>query len=136
MAEDPRRLLQKIYEWRQHAGSMKEAVVSLAADDIEWWAAGPREILPWAGSWRGKDAVSRWFDVLNGTLEYDTWEPYETVVQGEILVEFVRGGGRVRANGRRYESDIVRVWTFKDGEIVRVRSFYDTAKYVEAMRGA
>ena len=135
MAEDPRRLLQRIYEWRQHAGSMKQAVVDLAADDIEWWAAGPSEVLPWAGSWRGKDAVSRWFDVLNGTLEYDTWEPYETVVQGETLVEFVRGGGKVRANGRRYEGDIVRVWTFRRGKIVRVRSFYDTAKYAEAMRG-
>lgn len=110
--------------------------MDLAADDIEWWAAGPPDILPWAGSWRGKDAVARWFEVLNETLEYDTWEPYESLVDGETIVEFVRGGGRVRANGRRYESDIVRVWTFKSGKIARVRSFYDTARYVEAMRGA
>ncbi len=129
------RTLRSIQEQRERVGSMKQAVVDLAAADIEWWAAGPRDVLPWAGSWRGPEAVARWFDVLNGTLEYDTWEPYEYVVQGDTVVEFVRGGGRVRANGRRYEGEIVRVWTFREGKIARVRSFYDTAKYVEAVRG-
>ncbi len=66
------RLLRSIQEHRERVGSMKQAVVDLAAPDIEWWAAGSRDILPWAGSWRGPDAVARWFDVLNGTLEYDT----------------------------------------------------------------
>ncbi|MBI4416784.1 MAG: nuclear transport factor 2 family protein [Euryarchaeota archaeon] len=135
MAEHAMQSLQSLYESRSRLGSLKTAVVALSTSDVEWWAAGPPEVLPWAGSWRGPEAVGRWFDILNGTLEYDAWEPYEYVVQGETVVEFVRAGGRVRANGRRYESDIVRVWTFRDGRITRVRSFYDTAKYVEAMRG-
>lgn len=132
---DAMELLRGIYGTRERLGSMKQAVVDLAAPDIEWWAAGPRDILPWAGSWRGPEAVSQWFEVLNGTLEYDTWEPYEYVSEGETVVELVRGAGRVRSNGRRYEGDIVRVWTFRYGKLARVRSFYDTAKYVEAMRG-
>lgn len=114
--------------------SYSKAVLSLAADDIEWWAAGPREILPWAGTWRGKEEIARWFQVLNGAVTYDRWEAFEYVAQRETVVEFVRGAGTAKATGRRYESDIVRVWTFRDGKLARVRSFYDTAKYVEAMR--
>jgi len=39
-------------------------------------------------------------------------------------------------DGERLEIRGCDLWTFRDGRIVRVRSFYDTAKYVEAMHGA
>jgi len=127
------RLLKEIYAERERTGSLRDGVLSRATEDIEWWAAGPRALLPWAGTWKGRDAVAHWFEVLNGTLEYDLWEPRETFGIGDTAVEIIRAGGRVRASGRRYESEIVRVWTFRGGKLARVRSFYDTAAYVAAM---
>ena len=123
------RLLAEIYAVRDRTGTLMDGVLAHAADDIEWWAAGPPGVLPWAGSFRGREGVARWFQVLNGSLEYDRWDPVETFAAADHVVEIVRAGGRVRSNGRRYESDIVRVWTFRGGKLVRVRSFYDTAAY-------
>jgi len=130
------RWLKEIYAERERTGSLRDGVLARAAEDIEWWAAGPRGALPWAGSWRGRDAVSHWFEVLNGTLDYDLWEPRETFGSGETAVEIIHAGGRVRSNGARYESEIVRVWSFRAGRLVRVRSFYDTAAYVDAVQRA
>lgn len=129
------RLLKETYEARDRTGSMRDGVLAVASDDIEWWAAGPRAILPWAGSWRGPKAVAQWFQVLNGTLDYDRWEPLELHADGDSMIEIIRAGGRVRSNGRRYESEIARIWTFRDGRLGRVRSFCDTAAYVAAMEG-
>ena len=56
-------------------------------------------------------------------------------VDRDTAVEIIHAGGRVRANGRRYEGEIVRVWTFRGRKLARVRSFYDTAAYVAAMQG-
>ncbi len=84
------RLLQEVYETRRRTGSLLEGVLSLAGDDIEWWAAGPPEIRPWAGTWRGKKGVAKRFHVLNESIEYHTWEPFEYIAQGETVVELIR----------------------------------------------
>lgn len=109
---------------------------NLIADDIEWWAAGPPDLLPWAGTFRGQDGIRRWFEALRGAVEYDRFEPLELIAQGDSVVELIHGAGWVRATGRRYESVIVRIWTIRDGKVVRVRSFYDTYAYVSALYGS
>ncbi|GAC1334221.1 MAG: hypothetical protein NVS2B16_37790 [Chloroflexota bacterium] len=107
----------------------------LIADDIEWWAAGPRDLLPWAGTFRGQDGIRRWFEALGAALEYDKFEPQELVAQGENVVEVIHAGGHAKATGRRFESTIARIWTIREGKVVRVRSFYDTHAYVVALHG-
>jgi ketosteroid isomerase-like protein len=109
---------------------------NLIADDIEWWAAGPPDLLPWAGTFRGQDGIRHWFEALRGAVEYDRFEPLELIAQGDSVVELIHGAGWVRATGRRYESVIVRIWTIRDGKVVRVRSFYDTYAYVSALYGS
>jgi ketosteroid isomerase-like protein len=43
---------------------------------------------------------------------------------------------RVRANGREFETDWVHLFTVRDGQIVRLREFYDTAVMAEAFLGS
>ena len=126
------RELQRVLE---RTKSFQEGILSMAADDMEWWASGPPDALPWAGAYRGREGFVQWYGKLSDFLKYDRWEPYEYVAQGDTVVEFVRAGGIAKATGRRYESDIARVWKFRDGKIAKVRSFYDTAAYVAAVRG-
>jgi len=126
------RLLKKYYAIGERTGLLKDAVMAAAAEDIEWWAAGPPEVLPWAGSFKGREAVERWFSILREALEYDQFEPFQYVAQGHTVVECIRAGGKARTTGRRYASDIVRIWEFRGAKLVRVRSFYDTAAYMRA----
>src|SRR2546425_9552085 len=55
------------------------------------------------------------------------------LVKADTVVEFVRASGVAKTTGQHYESDIVRIWTIRDGKVVKVGSFYDTAAYAIAI---
>ena len=107
----------------------------LLADNAEWWVAGPREVLPFAGTWRGLAGVAEFQRQLDATMRYDKVELREYLVSGNEVGVIFLGEGVARATGKPFRSEIVRLYTFEDGKVVRVRNFYDTASYVRAVRG-
>jgi ketosteroid isomerase-like protein len=60
---------------------------------------------------------------LNEAMDYERFD----------LVEVVLGGGNAVATGKPFESEIVRIWTFRGGRAVKVRSYYDTQAYAAAL---
>ena len=48
-------------------------------------------------------------------------------------MEVIQAAGHAKATGRRFESTIARIWTIRDGKVIRVRNFYDTYAYVAAL---
>ena len=107
----------------------------LLADTAVWWVAGRREILPFAGTWRGLGGVAEFHRVLDATMRYDKVELEEYLVSGNQVGVMFFGEGVARATGKPFRSEIVRLYTFDGGRIVRVRNFYDTDSYVRAVRG-
>jgi hypothetical protein len=126
------RLIDQLHTGESYSLSLLDS--GLLTDSTEWWAAGPHEILPWAGSVRGREAIVRWFKVLNDMMEYDMFKPFETIAQGDSVIVLYHASGRARSTGRGFQSDIVRIYTMRNRKIVRVRNFYDTASYVAALR--
>lgn len=57
----------------ENADFSSEDFVNGLAEQVEWWVAGPKEILPWAGSYRGREAVREWVAILRENLKYDRW---------------------------------------------------------------
>jgi ketosteroid isomerase-like protein len=113
---------------------VRTSLFDLLSDDVEWEVAGSPEVLPWAGTFRGRDAVRKWIETLDEHMDYERFEPLEFFADGDTVIELVLAGGRARASGRPFESEIVRIWSFRGDEVVRVRSFYDTAAYEQAFR--
>jgi ketosteroid isomerase-like protein len=74
-------------------------------------------------------------EVLDEHMEYERFEPLEFLADGDTVIEIVFAAGRARATGRSFQSEVVRIWTFRDGKAVRVRSFYDTDAYSRALGG-
>jgi ketosteroid isomerase-like protein len=105
----------------------------LLGDDVEWWVAGPADGFAWAGTFHGHDGVRQWADALNAAMDYTRFELLEVFGAGDRVVEVIGAGGTARATGRRFESEVVRIWKFRGGTAVRVRSFYDTFAYAEAL---
>ncbi len=103
------------------------------ADTAEWWAAGSRDRLPWAGTWRGRDGIAQFFEALSRVMDYERFEAEEYITEAGIVVAIIAAGGRAIATGRSFESHIVRVYTFENGKIVRIRNYYDTAAYERAL---
>ncbi len=75
------------------------------------------------------------FEVLNKTMEYNQFEPFESIAQGDNVVVLYHAQGRAKSTGRAFKSDIVRIYTFHEGKLTKVRNYYDTASYVSALRG-
>lgn len=107
----------------------------LLADSAEWWVAGPREILSFAGSWRGLEGIVEFERRLGATMRYSKVEIQQYLVSGNDVVVVFLGEGVARATGKPFRSEIVRVYSFSRGQVVRVRNFYDTHAYVRAVRG-
>lgn len=116
------------------AGTLsREALFALLAEDIEWSALGDPELMPWAGTHHGHDGVARWLYVLNSALQYESFDLLELYADGAVVIEIVRAEGYARETGKRFASDVVRIFTFRGDEVSRVRSFYDTGAYLAAL---
>jgi len=90
-------------------------------------------LFPWAGSVYGHDGVREWFALLNEKMAYDAFELRELYEDGDTVIEIVSASGTAEATARPFASEIVRVWTFRDGKAVVVRSYYDTYAYAAAL---
>ncbi len=109
------------------------AVLLVLTDDIVWHSPGPKEILPWAGTYRGKQ-VEQWFTVLGGALDILKFEPQEFISQGDKVVALGYEQARVKSTGRINENNWAMVWTLRDGKISEHRAYEDTAGWVAASR--
>ncbi len=105
------------------------------AENVEWWVSGPAEILPFAGTWHGLEGIAQFQKKLVETMRYDKIELQKYIVSGDDVAAIFVGEGVARATGKPFRSEIVRLYTFADGKVVRVRNYYDTAAYVAAVRG-
>ena len=112
---------------------LRDPLFELLHEDVEWQALGPSELFAWAGTHLGHDGVRRWFDALNEAMAYSRFELLELYSDGDTVVEIIAAAGHARATGRPFTSEVVRVWTFREGKAVRVRSYYDTYAYAAAL---
>jgi uncharacterized protein len=115
------------------AALSRTGLFDLLDEGVEWWVAGPPDLFPWAGAFHGHAGVRQWADTLNAAMDYTRFELLEVFGAGDNVIEVIGAGGTARATGRRFDSDVVRIWTFRGSSAVRVRSFYDTYAYANAL---
>jgi len=56
------------------------------------------------------------------------------VAEADRVVVLLHVAATVLSTGKMFESDIIHFFTVKDGKIVSLRDFFDTAAVVEATR--
>lgn len=134
-SEPEARNLQLILEFHNAGTSIQKLRDSgLLADDVEWWVAGPKDILPFAGTWHGLEGIAEFQQHLRETMKYDKTEILEYIVDGDNVAAIFKGSGHAVKTARPFESLILRLYTLRGGRIVRVRNFFDTAAYVAAVQ--
>lgn len=115
-------------------GYIKKFIESgMMSEDVEWFVPGPKDKLPFAGLWKGGDGIIEFNRILNATMRYDKVEIKEYIVDGNQVAAIFWGEGIAISTGKPFKSEILRLYTFKDGKIIRVRNFYDTSSYVSAV---
>ena len=77
------------------------AILELLTDDIEWIEPGPADVIPTAGTYRGKEEVAGFFAALGGNLEVHKFEPHKFIAQDDDVVVLISTEATVRRPATR-----------------------------------
>ena len=110
-------------------------LLGLFDEQVEWISPGPAD-LPTAGRRTGRQQIAEFFSVLNDTFEIQRFEPREFIAQGDRVVVTGVDTSRVKATGKVIEGEWAHIFTLKDGKVVRIQEYVDTAEAVVELRAA
>jgi ketosteroid isomerase-like protein len=125
------RLIQQAYE--AFGRGDIQGLLGALSEQVEWRT--PKfEGAPFGGDYHGRGEVARFFSELNQHEEVTRFEPREFIAQGEKVVALGVYASTIRATGRKAESDWAHVFTIRDGKVVKMQEFFDTAVAMNAYR--
>ena len=102
-----------------------EAILGQLADDVRF-VSHLDPIVPWAGEFKGKDDVARFFYALGTSVEVTDHPVHHLVAQGNTVVAMGDVSFRVRATGKAGSSSWVYIFELADGAVQRYDQFNDT----------
>jgi ketosteroid isomerase-like protein len=123
------RMIQDLYDAMGRADSAR--MLELVSEDVTFVVPGPPGIGA-AGTWRGHDGVQACLRKLRADQENHAVEIIEFVAERDKVVVLLHVKATSLRTGKSFESDIVHYFSIKDGRIVRLVDFFDTAALVEA----
>ena len=102
--------------------------------DVAWHSGGRASDYPGFGPRKGHADVQNFFKIIADNNDFNHFTPREFYAADDKV--FVIGDYDVtmKKNGKRFSSDWVHIFTFKDGKVARFREFLDTALAAEAYR--
>jgi hypothetical protein len=110
------------------------ALLNTLTEDVDWFTPGPPDILPYAGSRRGREGVAQFFAQLAEAEETELFEIQEFIAQGDKVAATGKYRGRIKASGQSYEGELAHIFTLKGGKIARFHEYIDTTAAVELYR--
>ncbi|MFF0726083.1 nuclear transport factor 2 family protein [Streptomyces sp. NPDC004134] len=91
------------------------------------------DALPYGGTWRGHDGMTRFFLAMGRAWAAFDMVEQEFLATGETAVVLTQVRARARATGRELAFPILQTLTVKRGQISEVRPFYwDTRAIADA----
>jgi uncharacterized protein len=109
----------------------REALLALAAEDIEWIIPG--EDWPLAGTHRGHAGLANLLETASKSIETST-EPREFVAQGDRVLVVGVATGRIKATNKPFKDDWVFAITVRGGKVKDIREYIDTQALARASR--
>src|SRR5690348_5759181 len=98
MPQDNVRFIQDVYA--AYARGDSQYILNNTTDDVEWINEGP-EAIPYAGTFKGRQQVQRFFQNLGTTVDNGKVTATEWVAEGENVVAIGRFTATVKATGKR-----------------------------------
>jgi ketosteroid isomerase-like protein len=117
--------------YRATAQGDTTALVNLLAADVVWRLPQMRGV-PFAGEWRGREGVAKFFAAVAQSQEVVEFQPEQFIAQGKSVVVLGRFTMRVRATDRISRSQWAHIWTVESEQVSLFREYVDTAAVVAA----
>jgi uncharacterized protein len=125
-------MTKKGYEHFQR-GDIPGLIRDLVDDTCTWISPGPKEKLPWAGTFRGKQEIANFFAQVGQNLEFTEFAPHEMIEQGNTVVVLGRLAGTAKKTGKPIANEWAHVFKYREGKVVFFQEYIDTAADVVAM---
>ena len=110
-----------------------EGALAYCADDIEFLANAPVDLLPHMGHRRGKEAMRQMWTTIHGRYSEMRYEVPILVTEDDQVAANLRVFFRKSSNDRIVQFDIAAFYTFRDGRIVQIREILDTFDLVQQL---
>lgn len=108
-------------------------LLKMMSSDVVW-EVPEVENVPFTGTFRGPEAVGRFFAALGGAVETLKFEPREFFAKGDKVVVLGDRQYKTREHGREYGGKWVQVITVKDAKVARFEDYADTAAAARAFK--
>lgn len=114
-------------------GDVPGLVKEIVDDDCIWIGAGPKDKLPWAGHFKGKQGDANFFSQVAQHLNFTDFAPHEMIEQGDTVVVIGKSSARMKNTGKAVENEWVHVIKYKQGKLVFWQEYTDTTAEVLGM---
>jgi hypothetical protein len=108
------------------------AILDKLSDNVEWVIGTPHPAIPTFGTFKGKDAIQKFFTQLGQEEETKVFDPHEYIAQYDKVVALIHVEAVVKKTGKPLKQDVVMIWTIKDNKVTHLRIHEDTAANVAA----
>jgi ketosteroid isomerase-like protein len=108
------------------------AILATFDEGITWTHHGPRELIPFAGEWQGITGAGQMLQTFAETVEPVFMNVIDIVASGDKVVVQINESYRVKATGKAYTTEVVHIWTIRDGKVMQFDELYDSAAIAEA----
>lgn len=114
------------------------AIIDCVADNSDWelWAdnSAQKAGVPWLQPRKGKEGALEFFKIVGELRILDFRVLSIMSNENQVAVEFIIEAD-VPSTGGHYRDEEMHLWTFdKEGKIIRLRHYTDTAKHISAAK--
>jgi ketosteroid isomerase-like protein len=101
------------------------ALLDLLAPDIIWEIPNMPAV-PFAGIWRGREGVLKFFQTVDAAQEIIQFAPESFIADGRTVVVLGNFANRVKSTGKTARSAWAQIWTAETGKLTSMREYVDT----------
>jgi hypothetical protein len=109
------------------------AILAHVAAEARFAFAGASPHVPWHGPWHGHAGLGRFFATLAEAVAFEIFAPLAFAVAADAVVVRLHLRYRVHATARVVDEEQVHWWTLRDGQVVDMVHFEDTAQVIAAL---
>lgn len=107
-------------------------ILDFVNDDILIEFYGPEDVIPYAGTYKGRDEARTFFETVLSSVNIHTFEPEEFLADKDKVIVTGHLHLTPKTTSGTIKSDFVHVITMVDGKWSRFRDFMNTAVAVDA----
>lgn len=112
-----------------------DGVKALLDDKVEWVVTGDPEIIPWAGTFKGPDAVLKLMSNNSGSTENLKITTKWMVSDDDRAIMLINEQATVAETGEFYEVDSVHIYTVKNGKVIKFENHFNPIPVLQATFG-